>query len=675
MKTFNIHTMFKGLLCAAFLSGTMACSDDHYDIHDGGIPSATRTIWQNIQEEPQLSDLAALLQRVPVIKSISDKKSNVLYSTLLDQPQSFTFWAPINGTFDAQYYNNLLDKADEIVDDSLRAVAKYRVGYQFFMNHIARFNYEGQTGEQEIFLLNSKRAYYNASAATFNNIPLLPGYESIPSSNGTLHLLNGCSPFLKSLYENITEDYDFITDVLYANSIDPETGRFKYDSNSTNENYYQTNVFNTYASTPGAMDEKGNMVYVDSIWSSSNNLLSNSRALLSNEDSTYIAIIPATEGAWNAAINKQLSTFRYGSTYRTKWNFASGDFDNKGANGLNMSATTIDSLAYDRTYQNMFRNMYITPSNLGFNTEEHIDSAQLINTFLHRDTVLTTTREVIYHPNGTRFVKDADPNALPVNPLFDGIEPRHISNGYVFELTDENIDPAYMWIPKIEFSPTHHTNVLRARNCINYENEKEYLFSRGETVVLSPTERNPEVNTDLLDYYNNSYQRFASDGRAYEIIIALPQVRATSYRLKLVMAPNYTRLNDAKFKEIPAIDEETGEPIIDEETGEPVMNEILETVISKFTADVFYDTHDLNKTNDKPNQVNTAQATIVVDQDAVKEYVIFDKLTFNKSYYSLPSNDASYPYLVINVTSRNMANNNNALNIVRVILEPLMENE
>ena len=151
-----------------------------------------------------------------------------------------------------------------------------------------------------------------------------------------------------------------------------------------------------------------------------------------------------------------------------------------------------------------------------------------------------------------------------------------------------------------------------------------------------------------------------------------------SYRLKLTMAPNYTRLDDAKFIEVPVVDEETGEPVLDPETGEPVVEEVPDEVISRFVADVYYDTHRQNVANDPANRVNATQATVVVDQDAIKEYVVFDKLTFNKCFYGLPTDDDSAPYLVIELSTRNQSvsgKNNNALNIVRVILEPLAEGE
>lgn len=637
MKTFNIHKIFRGLLCAALLTSAVACTDDHFDINDGGNVSATRTIWQNIQAEPQLSDLAALLQRVPVIKSVSDKKSSVLYSTLLDQPQTFTFWAPVNGSYDADYYNDLLDQAEEIADDSLRAVAKYRVAYQFFMNHMARFNYESNPGDQEVFLLNTKKARYNSSAATFNDIPLLAGYENIPSSNGTLHILDGFSPFYKNMHENITEDYQHIWDVLYLKDAD---GVYVYQQNSLDRNL----------SVEGAMDNKGNMVYVDSVWSSSNTLLNttSTRGHLSDEDSTYVAVVPATEEAWQTVMNKVLPLFKYGSLYWTKWDDELGRFT-KEANGLTVSSEMADSLAKDRAFRRIFQAMYISPSACGFNTEEPIDETELINYVINADTLRTTTN-LVYR----------NPNKGGVNPMFEGKQPRKLSNGYVFELDKADIDPCYLWAPRIDFSGG--ANVLKTVNC---------EASHGEYVYLNESDRNPDVTGYLQD---DSYQRFKVSSGQMQIYIKIPDVLSTSYCVKLVMAPNYTRMADVdKWDETPVIDEETGEPVIDEETGEPVMEKTPAKVVSKFVADVYYDTHRMTQQNDPQNRVNSAAVTVEVPQDEISEVVLFEKLTFNKCYYMLPTEDDSAPYIVITLSTRNQQNNNNALNIVRVILEPLPE--
>ena len=47
------------------LLGYTSCTDDHFDIRTD-VPSATSTLWQNIEANEQLSDLEAILKRVKV---------------------------------------------------------------------------------------------------------------------------------------------------------------------------------------------------------------------------------------------------------------------------------------------------------------------------------------------------------------------------------------------------------------------------------------------------------------------------------------------------------------------------------------------------------------------------------------------------------------------------------
>ncbi len=631
MKTLSIKKLSQYFLAATILFGTVACTDDHFDITDGGTSSASQTIWQNIQAQPNLQNLAAILQRVPVIKSVSDKRSAVLYSTLLDQPQMFTMWAPVDGSYDAQDYLDRLDAADAIVDDSLRAVAKYRIGYQFVMNHLARFNYESSAAEQEVFLMNTKHAYYNAGAGTFNNIPLLSGYESIPSSNGTLHVLDGCSPFRKNLQENLYEDYPNLVDVIYS-------------KDSQGDYIYQENTLNTTRSVQGGMDDEGNIIYMDTVWSSTNTLTQDVRGSLSNEDSTYVGIVPATETAWNNAITKLLPLFNYQSSYYYDW-----DSDNiRFKSSMSINETEADSLAYDRAYRRLMRTMYISASAVGFDTEQAIDSAALINKLIYADTINTTAGFVYRNPNA-----DPDGENGP-NPVFEGKDPVHLSNGYVFELDDMDFDPTWVWAPKIEFSPYGGTNFLRSQNCT------------PSSVLLVESERNPAVKGYLQD---NQYQRFEVTSGQMTVDLRLPDVLSTTYRLEFCMVPNFTRISDAANNMVEVIDEETGEP-----TGELVPA----TVTCSFNAQVFYDAADITRNPPKASDLNT----ISVAQDTIQWYTIVDKITFNKCYYDLPTPTGnSYPFVRIIITvpqQRGLPTNpanNNALNIARIRLVPLAADE
>ena len=155
------------------------------------------------------------------------------------------------------------------------------------------------------------------------------------------------------------------------------------------------------------------------------------------------------------------------------------------------------------------------------------------------------------------------------------------------------------------------------------------------------------------DVEQNKYRRFQVYGRnvTLRICIKLQNVLSTKYRLKAVMAPNYIRSNDIQYE---------SDGITEKE------------VVSRFTANVYYD-------ND--TRVNATQATIEVLQDSVREYVIFDELNFDRCYANLPNGANSFAYLQIEVaprlqnSTRMFGLNNNALNIVKVILEPIHEDE
>ena len=57
------------------------------------------------------------------------------------------------------------EEAAKLIEEA--NLAEYNLGVQFAQNHIARFNYEGATGEQQVRLLNGKLCTYNP-AVSFN---------------------------------------------------------------------------------------------------------------------------------------------------------------------------------------------------------------------------------------------------------------------------------------------------------------------------------------------------------------------------------------------------------------------------------------------------------------------------------------------------------------------------
>ena len=87
------------VVMAALTLGAMttACSDwdDHYDANGTVTGSATSTLWENISANNDLTEFAALAKKVG-------------YDKVLSNSQTYTVWAPLNGSFDYE----TLDKMD-----------------------------------------------------------------------------------------------------------------------------------------------------------------------------------------------------------------------------------------------------------------------------------------------------------------------------------------------------------------------------------------------------------------------------------------------------------------------------------------------------------------------------------------------------------------------------------
>ena len=110
-KIFNSWISF-GALGLAALALTAACSDDHFEVKSDA--AGNQTLWQNIDSNAQLSEFASILKRSKVMKEENDRNAQLTVAQLLNQPQSFTMWAPLNGTFNAKYWEELLDRAEAL---------------------------------------------------------------------------------------------------------------------------------------------------------------------------------------------------------------------------------------------------------------------------------------------------------------------------------------------------------------------------------------------------------------------------------------------------------------------------------------------------------------------------------------------------------------------------------
>lgn len=623
MKRISFNPIIAGMLGATTLLGIAACSDDHYDIKPG-TESAGNTIWQNIEANPQLDSLAMILKRVKVYSKEEDKTRTMTYAEFLDAGQTLTFWAPINGSYNASYYLSQLNQVDALNAEGKSTEAnklEYTIGNQFAQNHIARFNYESDKSNQEVHLINGKITTYNAAEGTFNGVSLNSTYANVPSSNGVMHVIEGASPFSYNIFDYF-EAYSDIFSNVYGTLSDPEIDK---------------KTFSEFLSIAGALNENGEMVYVDSVYISDNEMLNESNAQIKDEDSLYIALAP-TDAAWEEALEKVGKLFKYKTTYRYNYKNSTTEF----ADTLKLNTdwtghspqTLADSLADYNTKKALLTSMYFSPSI--FRQEFERDDIDGILNYAYYADSLISTNGVIYY-NSTPGAK---------NPMFGDVEPVIASNGIIFPLPSYTIDPTYSFMQRQQIDMTDYYNVGATSNCAN-------ASTRGTVISLvSGTNLNEDVDiTPLGD--TKQYRYFEATGSGnFDIYIPIPNLYSGKYSIKLQMVPNRASI-DYMW--------------LDDDSGEEVMQNI------QFNASLLAD----NGTD-----IGSATEEITVDDSGVKTYTLWDSIEIPNCYVDLPSGvDSCYPLLRLRISRRlynslrpkNVSSFTIGLGIAKVIVEPVHE--
>lgn len=520
MKSIYQNTVKAGLLGAAVLLGFTACTDDHFDIQPSTV-SGSNTIWQNVEANADLDSVAMILRRCKVMKSQTDKSAKQTYAELLATSQQLTAWLPKNGTFNAKQYLDELDSAAVLraKDEMAGTRAEYDVANRFARNHIARFNYESNMGDQRIALMNSKIVNYNAGEGTFNGVKLDAANANILSSNGMLHVLDGESQFAYNIFERLQVDSRFAK--IYGD-IDK----------------YNVYTFSSSSSTQGSMNHNGSMEYVDSVWSRTNSLMSDAwLTKLTDEDSLFVSVIP-TDAAYEAARQKIHGLFKYAKNYNYAWDASKRDWTNKGTNALKFNT---DSLT---TYNVTSRILSASSFSVGYNSEGPVTTSNpqaFLNHVLTADSLNSNAHLVIYNKDKGN-----------VNPIFDGQtadDAIKASNGYIFAVDNYNYDPSYSFIQKMNING-HNTSQVTGSTS-----------EQAQYVTLDKENQNAEVNVDALGADNFYYYFPVSGNSQLNIDFKLNNVLSTKYKISIVLLPNRVNINNIRAEEDGTIIEE--KPVFD----------------------------------------------------------------------------------------------------------------
>lgn len=415
MKINHIKWLTGSLMTAALAAGISSCSDDHFDLSSAAQGKAT--LWENIQTKSELSEYADILQSVYYSQN-EEKTTPETYADLLNGDQTFTVWAPVNGSFNYAYYKGLLQTG---VRDSI-----YKVEKELIRNNMTRYsNAINSSGTKSIALFNSKTVELDYDAQTIKGVNITT--PNIGATNGVLHITSAPVAYQPNLYEFMATRSDL-------------------DSINTFIKGFQTTVFNRSASTQGPTVD-GKITWVDSIVSISNDYTSYYLgAYINREDSNYAMIMP-TNDTWKAMLEKTQKYFTYKPLYEQDvytQTEAGVDTILKGKQ-TTFTQAEIDSLV------NLYSKNAIC-EHLAFNANWQYEQIPIttINEIGQADSLVSTSG-IKFKKTGT-LNKTNRRNTVEIDDfrtMFGNADPIEVSNGYAY-LTNDFSYPIQTYAPDID---------------------------------------------------------------------------------------------------------------------------------------------------------------------------------------------------------------------------------
>lgn len=294
---------------AIALLASPSCSDwdDHYGAGEG--TSATKSLWELIDENPKLSRFKAIAEKSSYYRDENHPQEGYTFKDMLNGSMLLTAWVPENDAFtDAEYEKWM----------NLSETRGYSVQQQLIGNTLALYRQVATGGgTTTLTMLNGKKMLFDKNQFTLQDLPLIE--RNTAATNGTLHTLGQLVPFRYNLYEYLKD----------ADNAQENNVSMFHDFVITNDTTY----FNENNSIEGNPDEDGNPTYVDSVYTTTNTMFFGTHrfpttigteqyltydegfgANIISEDSTYIMLYP-TDQAWENAKDKLAPLYNYAHKY------------------------------------------------------------------------------------------------------------------------------------------------------------------------------------------------------------------------------------------------------------------------------------------------------------------------------------------------------------------------
>lgn len=494
----KIYKWLQGaLVCTAAICGFTACADDHFDIKPE--VEGRKTLWENISSNEELSEFADLLQRINYSKS-EGVTTVETYADLFSGNQTFTVWAPKNGSFDYEKYDALL-KTGEASD-------AYKVEQELVRNSMTRFSHL-VLGEDStrLLLFSGKNAMFRSKNSTIKGQQIVQA--NIGSTNGVLHVVDGAIAYQPNMYEFLATRQDI-------------------DSVNTFIRSFHEIEFDEMLSTQGPT-VNGQITWVDSVFQTANMYFSYLGTNLTREDSAYAMIIP-TNDAWTATLEKVKPYFVYKNNYKQDVATVTPEGKDTLIEGVEtkFSDEELDSIVNFRIKNAISQNLVFN-----INAQHGYDYTQF-GVEGACDSLVSTAGTAFYNPYSAR--------------LFNGAEPIEVSNGYAYVVDKFNYRASDSWAEELEIEAELGDNLETA--------DRNTISGRETSSVIASYEFNGVEKDTTIKF--TSYVMTPSSSSVHPgATFILRDLLSCKYDIYVLVAYNFDDNKPNKFQATLAYDEPT----------------------------------------------------------------------------------------------------------------------